>query len=117
MAIIRGRLADIQTLSDTAGSLYANPASTKTFIKGVTLFNSNTSSETVKLYCVPDSTGSVGTAAATNQILERSLAAKETLIVDFPNDGVALQDTNDSLQGSSTSASVVTIVLHGAKDA
>lgn len=117
MAITRGRLADIQTVPSTAGSLYSNPASTKTFIKGVTLFNSNTTAETVKLYVVPDSGGSVGTAAVTNQVLEVSLASLETFIFEFPDDGAVLQDTNDSLQGVTTTASKVTVMVHGVKDA
>lgn len=117
MAIVRGRLADIQTIPSTTGSLYANPASTKTFIKGVTIFNSNTSAETVKLYCVPDSTGSVGTAALANQVMELSVGALETFVFEFPDDGLVLQDTNDTLQGVTTTASRVTICIHGVKDA
>lgn len=117
MAITRGRLADIQTVPSSAGSLYSNAASTKTFIKGVTLFNSNTTAETVKLYNVPDSSGSVGTAGVTNQVLEVSLASLETFVFEWPDDGLTLQDTNDSLQGVTTTASKVTIMIHGVKDA
>lgn len=117
MAIIRGKLADIQSLPATAGSIYSNPASTKTFISGFTLFNSNTTAETVKLYNVPDSSGSVGTAAAANQFAEVVLAAKEMFIYEAPSDGIVLQDTNDSVQAVSTSASVVTVIIHGVKDA
>jgi hypothetical protein len=117
MAIIRGPLANIQTLPSTVGSLYANPASTKTFVKGVTLFNSNTTAELAKLYNVPDSGGSLGTAAVTNQILEVSLQPLETFVIDFPGDGIAMGDTNDSLQGVTTTASKVTISLHGVQDA
>jgi hypothetical protein len=117
MAITRGRLVDIQTIPSTVGSLYANPSSTKTFVKGLTLFNSNTTTETVKLYRVPDSTGSLGTAAVTNQFLEIALASKETFIFEFPGDGAVLEDQNDSIQGVTTTASVVTVQIHGVKEA
>lgn len=117
MAITHGRLADPATIPSTAGSLYSNPASTKTFIKGVTLYNSNTTAEVVQLYVVPDSGGSLGTAAATNQILKITMATLETYITEFPGDGIALNDTNDSLQGVTTTASKVVAILHGVKDA
>jgi hypothetical protein len=116
MAITRGRLAEIQTIPSTVGSLYANPSATKSFIKGLTLFNSNTTAETVKLYRVPDSTGSLGTAAVTNQFLEISIAPLETFVLEFPGDGTVLEDTNDSIQGVTTTASKVTVQIHGVKD-
>ena len=117
MAIIRGPLANIATLPSTVGAIYTNPASTKTFIKGITLFNGNTSPEAVKLYNVPNSGGSVGTAAVANQFTEISLAAKETFFYEFPGDGIALGSTNDSIQGVTTTASLVTYQWHGVKDA
>jgi hypothetical protein len=116
MAISRGKLADIQYVASSAGSIYANPASTKTFVSGLTLFNSNTTAETVKLYNVPDSTGSLGTAALANQFLEISLAALETFVLEFPSDGIVLTDTNDSIQAVTTTASKVTVMIHGTKD-
>lgn len=117
MAIIRGRLANIATLPSTVGSIYSNPASTKTFIKGITLFNSNTIIEVVRLYNVPDNAGAVGTAADTNQFLEVSLAAKETFIFEFPGDGTVLEDTNDSIQGVTSNANKVTYQFQAVKDA
>lgn len=117
MAIIRGKLADIQYIPSTAGSVYANPAATKSFIKGWTLFNVGANSETIKIYNVPDSTGSLGTAGNSNQCFEAVLATKETLTFEVPGDGIALGDTNDSIQAVTTNANSVTIILHGVKDA
>jgi hypothetical protein len=116
MAITRGRLADITTIASTVGSIYANPASTKTFISGFTLFNSNNTSETVKLYNVPDSTGSLGTAAVTNQFLEITLVTLETFIYEVPPDGIVLSDTNDAIFAVANTASKVTVMIHGTKD-
>jgi len=118
MAIIRGPLVtpDIATLPTTAGTMYANPASTKTFIKGITFFNGNTAPELVKLYKVPNSGGSVGTAGATNQFTEISLVAKETTFYEFPGDGLPFGSTNDTLQGVTVTANLVTYQLHGVKE-
>jgi hypothetical protein len=116
MAISRGKLADIQYVASSAGSIYANPASTKTFIAGFTLFNGNTTTETVKLYNVPDSGGSLGTAGVSNQFLEIRLASLETFVFEAPSDGIVLTDTNDSIQASTTTASKVTVIIHGTKD-
>jgi hypothetical protein len=106
------RLADIQYVPASVGSIYANPASTRTYVKGVTLFNGNTSSETVLLYNVPDASGSLGTAGAGNQFAEITLVAKETLFVEFPYP-LVLKDTNDSLQADTNTASKVTVQIHG----
>lgn len=116
MALQHTKLADIQTLPATAGSIYANPASTKTYIRGLVLHNTNTSTEAVELYNVPDSSSSVGTAAATNRFLKVNLAADETLFVDlvYP---VILTDTNDAVFGKATTVSKVTVQLLGDKDA
>lgn len=116
MTLQRAKLADIQYLPSTAGSLFANPASTKTFIRGMLLHNTNTTAETVKIYGVPDSTGAVGTATSAHLILNISLVANDTLLVEFPYP-IVLTDTNDSVQGVTTTASKVTALLFGDKDA
>lgn len=116
MALQRGKLADIQYIPSSAGSVYSNPASTKTYIKSIVLFNGNTTTETVKLYLVPDSAGSLGTAGVSNQFAEYDLETKETVEVPFEY-GLTLADTNDSLQAVTTTASKVTIILLGDKDA
>jgi hypothetical protein len=116
MAIIRGKIGNIATLPTTVGAIYTNAASTRTFFKGVTLFNSGEAAETVRLYNVPNSGGSVGTAAATNQFLEIGLASKETFIFEFPGDGAVHENTNETIQGFTTTANTVTYQLHGVKD-
>lgn len=112
MALQRAKLADIQYVGSSAGSLYANPSATKTLIAGVTLFNGNTTTETVKLYFVPDSAAALGTAGAANQFMEVALTAKNTQFVEFPFP-IILTDQNDSLQASTTTASKVTAIVHG----
>lgn len=116
MALARTRLADIAYIAPTtAASAYTNPAATKSYIRSITLFNGNSTTETVKLYNVPDSAGALGTAGAANQFMEQNLAAKETLILEWAYP-VVLKDTNDSLQASTTTGSMVTVILHGDTD-
>lgn len=116
MSLQRAKLADIQYIGASAASIYANPAVTKTFVKGLVLHNTNTTSETVQVYVVPDSASALGTAGAGNRILVLSLPANDTLFVEFPY-SVTLTDTNDSIQAQTTTASKVTVLLLGDKDA
>jgi hypothetical protein len=115
MALARTRLADIAYIASSAGSIFSNASSTKTYIRAITLFNGNTTTETVKLYNVPDSAGSVGTAGVGNQFAEIALQAKETLTLEWVYP-IVLKDTNDSLQAVTTTASKVTVMLHGDTD-
>lgn len=115
MALQRVKLADIQYVPATAGVLLENTNGTdKIYIAGVTLFNGNTSAELVKLYLPPDTAGAAGTAGAGNQFFEVSLQPKETYSWEFAFP-VPLNDDGDSIQGATTTASKVTIILHGDK--
>lgn len=110
----RAQLAPPAQLGSSAASVYDNGASTTALVTGITLFNSNTTAELVKLYFVPASAGALGTAAAANQFFEQSIAAKDTVIIEFPL-GWYLTAQHDSVQGVSTNASKVTILVHGDK--
>lgn len=116
MALQRAKLGDIQYIASTAGSVYTNAASTKTYVRGFTFHNTNTSTEVVKVYVVPDSGGALGTAGVSNKIMEFNLTAGDTVTFEFPYSCV-LTDTNDSVQAATTTASKVTIIVHGDKDA
>jgi hypothetical protein len=110
------RLADIQYVPSTVGAVLTNPASTKTFVAGFWLFNTGTTAQRVALYNVPDSGGSVGTAANANFMAEIVLEGKETRIVPAPYP-ITLIDTNDTIQAVTQTASQVTIQLLGDRDA
>lgn len=114
MALNRARLANIQQIASSAGALITNPASTKTWIRGIVLHNTSASTAiTVTLFNVPDSTGSVGTAAASNQFFTKELAIGETVYIDFPGPGIVLEDTNDTIQGEDGVGSTVTVMFMG----
>ena len=118
MALARTRLADIQYIAAAAASIYSNPASTKSYLKGLILFNGNTATELVKLYNVPDAAAALGTAGAANQIAEFNIPAKETVFFPLNVDGqpVVLLDQNDSIQATTTTASKVTVQVLGDKE-
>jgi hypothetical protein len=116
MAFTSTKLQDITTIPSTVGAVFTNPGGQDTVIKGIEIFNSNTTAEEVKLYNVPDSGGSLGTAGDTNQILEITLSAKEKFIYESPGDGRWLTDTNDAIFAVTTTASKVTIEFFGGKE-
>ena len=114
MAISHERLTEIAYVGTTAASHYNNPALTTTHVKSIILHNLNTTAENVILYNVPDSTGSVGTAADANTFYKLSIASNETVLI---NPGMLLlEDTNDSLQAVTDTASKVTIQVYGTKE-
>lgn len=116
MALQYGKIQDPTTLPSSTGSVYANPASTKTYVRGITLHNSNSATETAELWVVADSGGSLGAAGDTNKIFKQNIDPGDTLMIDFPHP-IVLVDTNDAIFGKATTASKVVVLLHGDIDA
>lgn len=100
----------------TATSIYTNPAATKTLIKTVLLHNTNTSTETVKLYFVVASGGNIGTPVVANRLINRSIISNDTVFITMPYP-LILSSTNDALFGESTTANMTNILLLGEIDA
>lgn len=115
MPLQRAKLANIQFISTTASVVYTNPSNTKTYIRGLIVFNSGGSAETVKLYIVPDSGTNVGIASTGNQFMNVSVNASQTLFVEMPY-VITLTGTNETLQASTTTQSRVTIQILGDKE-
>ena len=114
MAFVYSQLTPITTIaSSTPAAVYTNPASTTTYVRTIVIHNTNTTSETVTLYNVPDNAGAVGTSGATNQFYKQSVEANSTVILEFAVPGIMLTDANDTLQASTTTASKVTIQITG----
>lgn len=116
MAFEYKRLTEITTLGSTASSVLANPSGKTSYIRLIIIHNTNTSTETVELYCVPDSSGSVGTAGDSNKFFKKDLQANETYIIELAVPGIVLEDTNDTIQGKSTTAGEVTIQIYGGQE-
>ena len=116
MAFAYSQLTPITTIASSVGAVYTNPSSKTSYIRSIVIHNTNTTAETVALHNVPDNSGSVGTAAATNQFYKTSVAADTTIIIEFPVPGISLSDVNDTIQASTTTASKVTIQISGATE-
>lgn len=104
-------LTGIATVASTAGAILTN--STTTEIKAFILHNTNTTPETVKLYNVPNSGGSLGTASENgNRFFKKDLVADEMFVLDVPYP-LTLLAVNDTIQAATTTASKVTVQVLG----
>ena len=102
---------DAAYIASSAAAIYTNAASETSFVKSIVVHNTNTTAENVKIHVVPDSGGSVGTAATSNLLYNFSLAADATIHLEFPGPGVVLKGTNDTVQAVTDTASKVTYFL------
>lgn len=123
MALSRGKLTgngkNIQFIpSGTAGTIYVNPAATKTYFKGFVVFNGNTTTETVNLYLAEDNVGALDTidaATKPQQFIRQELSSGETFYVEL-NYPIVLEDENDAIYGLTDTSNKVTIILIGDKE-
>ncbi len=113
MAFEYTKLVGITTLPSTTGAIFTNAASKVAYVRLIMLHNANSTEETVELWTVPNSGGSVGTAADTNKIFKEVLSAGETRFVEYPTPGLIFSGENDTIQGKATTASKVTITVTG----
>ena len=117
MAITPDKLFNATSLPSSTGAVFTNPSGQKTFYSGFELHNTNSTAETVELFDVPNSGGSVGTATTVpHRFLKITLQPDETLQYPFPANGRVHNATNDTIQGKSTTASKVNITPFGTKD-
>lgn len=103
------KTGDSQQIATTAGAIYTNASGETSFVTAIRLHNTNTTSETVKIYMVPDSGGSVGTAGTDDMLENITLTANETLHIGLEGGGHVFSDTNDTVQAETTTASKVNV--------
>lgn len=118
MALAKSSLSPIVSVTgvSTVG-IYTNPVSTKTYIKGFVIHNAGVSSSFCRLYDVPNSGGSVGSASSNNQFFSQYINAGETTFLEYPYP-LTLSSTNDSIRFyNSISGQVINIQILGDKDA
>jgi hypothetical protein len=115
MALQFNKLMDVAAVATSSSSIYANPASTKTYIGCIVLHNASGAQRVVTLNNVPDSTGSLGTPSTGNQIFKVTMATDETLLLE-PKYPWVLTDENDAVFGLADSSGV-TVQLLGTTDA
>ena len=113
MAFAYGRLKEIGYVAAAVASVYANPASTTSYVRLIILHNLNTTAETVILYNVPDNSEAVGTAGVTNQFWKEEVLPNETVFIEFDIPGLVLTTKNDTIQMVTDTASKVTVQVFG----
>ncbi len=99
-------------VASSLGSVYANPAVTKSFIRGIVLHNTNTIVESVSIHMVPNSSGALGTADNSNRIFYVPVQPGETKLLEIPY-CITLTGTNDAIFAVTPTASKVVIVING----
>lgn len=114
MAFEYSKIAEAVKLQDTATDIKVNAVSKTTYVRTLMVHNVLATPETVKLYAVPDSTGTKGTASDTeNKFYEEAIPAKATRFVEVPPPGIMLTDENDSIQGVTTTNDGVLVWAYG----
>lgn len=109
----KGRLKEISVIPASPASVYTNNNTDPVHVGIIVLHNTNSTSETVKLYKVPNNGGVVGTASESNRFYSTSLSADETVLVHSDEVNIVLTATNDSIQAETTTADKVTIQMFG----
>lgn len=99
-------------LSDTVGAIYTVPAATTAQVKTLVFFNSGISSNAIAVHLVPNNTGAVGTAGATNQVLNFNLPSGDTFEFS-PSYPFEYSSANDTIQANATTASEVNYFVMG----
>lgn len=113
MAFDYSRLKEIAYLSNSVAAVVTNGTGAKSYVRSIILHNTNTTAETVKIYTVPDNSGSVGTATAAHLWFSQTLNPDETVFIEIKDPGIILSDTNDTIQAYSTTANKVTFQAYG----
>ena len=110
MAMTQTKLHAPSQLGPSAATLYTVPGSTTPILKQVALCNTASAARTVAIYLVP----SGGTASTANAILyDVPVDAKSTTFVNLS----AVMATSDTIEGSASVASSVTIHSFGIQEA
>jgi hypothetical protein len=91
-------------LASSKGTIYTVPSSTSAYIKQITFYNTNASTQTIALYLKPGSTS--------RQIARYVLAQNEFVIFDFST----LLEAADLIEASSTNATAVDYIITGLEE-
>jgi hypothetical protein len=69
MAFSYTKLAEIQYITTATGTVFTHSSgiAAKSYVRSITVHNSGVNTEDVRIYMVPDATGSVGVASTANE--------------------------------------------------
>jgi hypothetical protein len=117
MALAKTSISPIVSVTGiTTVGIYTNPSSTKSYLKAFVLHNAGVSSAFCRLYDVPSSSGSVGTASSNNQFFSQFINPGETTFLEYPYP-LTLASTNHSIRFfNSIAGQVINIQILGDAD-
>ena len=108
-----GAIVPVAASGDTVITGTTVASNKNVFIRGLLIFNtSTTDNQTCEIHVVPNSGGSVGSAAAANKIGRLTLTASDTAFFEFAYP-LALTDTNDAILIVNASGSTVNVLPLG----
>ena len=118
MALERGKLTDVITLAigqTVAGVTVAT--NKKIYVKSIMAHApySGIASGTAQVYMVPNSGGSAGTAATSNQVFNVDVYAGETVLIE-PSYPIVIDSTGDTVQVG-TGLTTINFLITGDKEA
>lgn len=117
MALAKTSLSTIVSVAGvTTVGIYTNPSNTKSYIKGFVLHNAGVSSSFCRLYQVPNSAGSVGTASSNNQFFSQFINAGETTFIEYQYP-ITITAVNESIRFyNATAGQLINIQILGDRD-
>jgi hypothetical protein len=109
----------VECVYNATTTIYANPEATTTYVRSLLFHNISANPVNVALHFIQNSSGSVGTPAASNRILKITLDSTDTYFMElaFP---IVLAAQNDSLRIvniNTTAGDSVTVTILGDKEA
>lgn len=99
-------------LLNTTSPIYICPLDTVSKIKTVIFFNGDSVTNVVSLYLVQNSSSEIGTATASNQILNVSLISGDTFEFS-PSFPIEFTEHNDSIQAKASNSDKVNFFVLG----
>jgi len=102
------RLTSIAYVADSVAAVYT-AGTADAYVKTIILHNTNTTTENVLLYYVPNG----DSAGAANLLYNIAIVANDTIFLDYPTAGLVLSTAGDAIEAVTDTASKVTIQIYG----
>lgn len=112
MTLQRTRLSHLIVAQTTATTVYALPASSRAYVRGLILHSIAAKPVTVALHWVPAG----GTATLNNRFFSSPLSASETVMVEPPYP-ITLVDAAEAIVAIASAADGITVAAFGDVDA
>jgi hypothetical protein len=114
MATITAKtLAEPAFLLNVADNVISNPAATVTYVRLITIHNTDAAAQIVQLWFVPNG----GPTGASTQIFEQSVDPDETIFLALETPGYVLFTPGDAIRAKAAAVSTVVFMASGFEEA